>query len=308
VLQAQARHPLSSTLQSKSWLLERVWNHVRPKTNPSKCNGLTAEPGTVRVGIHQCLLPNGQKIFLVDTPGFDDTYRSDTQVLSEVADWLNQAYSHKILLSGIIYLHRILDVRMGGAAMKNLRMFKKLCGDDGLGSVVLATTFWGNVSPQEGTTRESQLKNRPDFWKSMIDRGSTVLRQDRGATSAREIVQYLIQKRRPRALEIQKDMVDHHKTLDQTAAGQEVQAELARQRVEYENRMKEIRREMRQAMEKKDREHQEELRIYRAEMDEKIRRFEEDKKLIVSSQSELRAQIAEDLWERFRPRSRCVMM
>jgi hypothetical protein len=228
--------------------------------------------------------------------------------LSEVADWLNQAYSHKILLSGIIYLHRILDVRMGGAAMKNLRMFKKLCGDEGLGSVVLATTFWGNVSAREGAMRETQLKSRSDFWKSMIDRGSTGLRQDNGATSAREIVQYLIQKQSPRALEIQKDMVDRNKTLDQTAAGQEVQAELSRQRVEYESRMKDIRKEMQQAMEKKDREHQEELRTYRAEMDAKIKRVEEDKKLIVSSQSELRAQIEQDLWERLRRRSRCVMM
>jgi hypothetical protein len=265
--------------------------------------------GTVRVGIHECYLSDNQKLFLVDTPGFDDTYRSDTQVLSEVADWLNRAYTQKILLSGIIYLHRILDVRMGGAAMKNLRMFNKLCGEDSLGSVVLATTFWGNVSKQEGETREAQLKARPDFWKSMIDRGSTVLRQDRGATSAREIVQYLIRKRRPRALDIQKDMVDRHKTLDQTAAGQEVQAELARQRVEYETRMTEIRNEMRQAMALKDREHQDELKKYKAEMDAKLRRVEEDKKLIVSTQRELRDQIERDLWERLRQRKpRCVVM
>jgi len=243
------------------------------------------------VGIYQCDFPNGQKIFLVDTPGFDDTSRSDTDVLREVVKWLNDAYSKEIILCGIIYLHRIRDDRMGGAAMRNLSMFNKMCGEEGLGSVILATTFWAQVSDEEGTRKETLLKTRPDFWKRMVDRGSTVMRQDCGAESAQKIVQFLIDKRRPRALEIQKDMVDRHMTLDQTAAGQELQIELARQRVEYERKMNEIQSEMQQAIDKKDKEHQDDLAVYKKEMDAKIAKVEEDKKLIVSTQKQLSEQI-----------------
>jgi hypothetical protein len=54
----------------------------------------------------------------VDTPGFDDSTKTDTQILMDVTDWLNRAYLADILLSGIIYLHRIIDAKMGGQASK----------------------------------------------------------------------------------------------------------------------------------------------------------------------------------------------
>jgi predicted GTPase len=83
--------------------------------------------GTGKVEIYPSTLPDGTKLFLVDTPGFDDTYRSDTDILKEIANWLSTAYEENIKLAGIIYLHRIEDVRLGGAAMRNLRMFKAQC-------------------------------------------------------------------------------------------------------------------------------------------------------------------------------------
>ena len=76
--------------------------------------------------VHPCSLPGGRKFFLVDTPGYDDTYKSDTDILREIADWLGQVYQNRIKLTGIVYLHRISDVRIGGSGMKNLRMFRKL--------------------------------------------------------------------------------------------------------------------------------------------------------------------------------------
>jgi hypothetical protein len=60
-----------------------------------------------------CIMPNGKKIFLVNTPGFDNTYRSDTDILREIADWLAQAHQFRVRFTGIIYLHRIIDVRIG---------------------------------------------------------------------------------------------------------------------------------------------------------------------------------------------------
>ena len=34
----------------------------------------------------------GLRLVLVDTPGFDDTYRQDTEILRVIADWLIQKY------------------------------------------------------------------------------------------------------------------------------------------------------------------------------------------------------------------------
>lgn len=105
----------------------------------------------------------GVRIWLIDTPGFDDTNRSDTVVLGDIAFWLANAYSRNMQLAGIIYLHRITDVRMQGSALRNLRMFKELCGRDELRAVILATTHWthgeGNSVPEEvGRARVEELE------------------------------------------------------------------------------------------------------------------------------------------------------
>lgn len=65
-------------------------------------------------------------VYLVDTPGFDDTNLSNTDVLREIATWLTGSCNNEVKLNGILYLHRITDPRMGGSAKKNLFMFKKL--------------------------------------------------------------------------------------------------------------------------------------------------------------------------------------
>jgi len=255
--------------------------------------GHTLEACTGKVEIFPSTLPDKTKLFLVDTPGFDDTYRSDTDILGEVANWLNDAYAEKIQLTGIIYLHRISDVRLGQAAMKNLRMFKALCGEDGLPSVVLATTRWANVSPEDGIMRETQLKENPNMWKRMIARGSRVWRQDGDDKTALEIIQYLISIKRPVTLKIQEEM-GQGATLDETAAGQEVHAELEKQRQKYEKKLEELRQEMAQAIAKKDLERQEELDQFKAEIELKQAQMLESERKLQADREELRRQKEEE--------------
>lgn len=69
-------------------------------------------------------------VWLIDTPGFDDTETSDADVFQEIATFLARCFETGIRLSGVIYLHRITDPRMSGSAMKNLELFKLLCGKD----------------------------------------------------------------------------------------------------------------------------------------------------------------------------------
>jgi hypothetical protein len=70
--------------------------------------------GTTHVDVYAYEVSPVQTVYLIDTPGFDDTNRSDTEVLKEIARWLVASYKGKILLNGIIYLHRITDIRMQG--------------------------------------------------------------------------------------------------------------------------------------------------------------------------------------------------
>jgi hypothetical protein len=234
----------------------------------------------------------GKLIYLVDTPGFDDTTQSDTNVLREVAAWLGEAHTRQIHLTGIIYLHRITDGRMTGAGMKNLRMFKKLCGEDGLANVVLATTMWDRIDDKRlGQDRERELATRPEFWGSMIARGSRVLRHDKGTESAALIVDYLISKRHPVVLDIQRQMIEGRNTLDQTAAGQEVSSEIITQRALFEKDIKAIEQEMQEAVSANDVEGQKELGAMRSQIEDRIRESEADRLRLNATRDELRQQL-----------------
>jgi hypothetical protein len=230
----------------------------------------------------------------VDTPGFDDTNKSDTDILGEVANWLNKAYETNIKLTGIIYLHRIIDVRLGGSGMKNIRMFKALCGDKGLESVVLATTFWSKVTLEEGEKRETQLRSTPKMWQKMIEKGSRVFRQDRGKASALEIIRYLIDLGRPTNLAIQEEMSKGAK-LEETAAGQEVHADIEKKKKEFEEQLRELREDLAKA----DLEHQQELEDMMTEVREEQRQAIENERKLAAGREELRLQKeAEDREER----------
>jgi hypothetical protein len=109
-------------------------------------------------------------VFLVDTPGFDDDKRPDSEILRALTAWLSAAASQKIHLSGILYLHRINQPRLQGSAKKNIRQFEKLCGDGALGKVILVTTMWDVEEHDVAIERERQLRETKEFWGYMIDK------------------------------------------------------------------------------------------------------------------------------------------
>jgi hypothetical protein len=212
--------------------------------------------GTTEVGVYSLEYDGSRTVYLVDTPGFDDTNRSDTDVLKDVSFFLSTVYTNKVRLAGIIYLHRITDPRMGGSALKNLRMFQKLCGDRGLASVILATTMWATLEASEsgreiGLQREQQLR-KPEFWGCMVDRGSEIIKHDGTKESARAIVTRLVERGTQVVLDIQVQLVDDKKTLDETAAGQYVQKELLEARKRFERDIAEYQESMEVALQEKD--------------------------------------------------------
>lgn len=156
-------------------------------------------------------------------------------------------------LTGIVYLHRISDVRLAGGGMRLLRVFKKLVGDSNLESVVLGTTMWDNVRAHEGEDRELELITNPDYWRDMIDLGSAVFRHDDGKASAERILQFFLDRRNTRVtLQIQRDLVDNNMTLGQTAAGREVASALGQQREMYESAIRDLRKQQADALQQRD--------------------------------------------------------
>ncbi|OAA41625.1 hypothetical protein ISF_09771 [Cordyceps fumosorosea ARSEF 2679] len=246
--------------------------------------------GTSQVDVFAYEMTPDRTVFLIDTPGFDDTNRSDTQVLTEIARWLGDSYRNKILLHGIIYLHRITDVRMSGAAKGNLLMFRRLCGDDYLKKVTLVTTMWDKVSDSVGAGRERELKETPEFLGKMISRGSICCRYYNNAESGRDIIHKLVNHGRPIATGIQRELVDESRELGQTAAGQEVEGELGKARQKWTAEKRRIEKDMKESKRQHDREAEKMLREERDRYADVMKKIEEDSEALRATMENLLAQ------------------
>lgn len=189
-------------------------------------------------------------VTLVDTPGFDDTNRSDTDVLSEIAMWMKKTYHNGMLLSAIVYLHRVTDKRVTGSSMKNLRLFRKLCGEDNMANVVLVTTMWEDIDPVKGAANERELCGTGSFWATMLAQGASTVRYNNDRGRALEIIQDVVRKS-PVALKIQRELVDERIPLIDTDAGAYVNEELLKLQRKHDEQLIIAREEMDRAMESK---------------------------------------------------------
>jgi hypothetical protein len=126
-------------------------------------------------------------------------------------------FKEKKKLAGILYLHEISQERIRRSFVKNYHMFIKLCGDDAMRNVIIVTTKWTEVTPEEGERREQQL--RVEFWKDVLQKGAVVARFMHTHESAWEIVDQLVPKKRLRALLIQEELVKSEMSLPETQAG-----------------------------------------------------------------------------------------
>ena len=143
-------------------------------------------------------------------------------------------------VTGIIYLHEISQARMFGTARKNLEMFRKLCGDEALGNVVLGTTKWGDVSLEKGQQREQQLGS--DYWKEMLQRGSVIMRVLADPASAWEIIDHILKNDKVEFVRIQEELLELQKVIPDTDAGRTLRHWLEKCREELEQNRKRLER------------------------------------------------------------------
>jgi hypothetical protein len=230
----------------------------------------------------------GRRIWLLDTPGFDDTNRSDSETLAELATWLGASYDHNKLLSGIIFLHQISESRLRGSQLRNLRMFKSLCGERGLGNVVLATTFWSGVTPEEGQRRERDLVQTESFWGHLRSQGSQIMRHDNGIESAEKIIGHLAAKHpdQKRALRIQREMRDGRRLKD-TSAGRIVADKWKDQREEMMRNLKHFQKELERVTERSERAEKALYEREKWELERKLQESDEAKELLKQTKTQL---------------------
>ncbi|KAF2264555.1 P-loop containing nucleoside triphosphate hydrolase protein [Lojkania enalia] len=171
------------------------------------------------------------KLMVMDTPGFDDTERPDSEILSEIALKLSAQYELGIELKGIVYIHRITDNRYTRSSVKTFEVFKKIVGAEALKNVLLVTSRWHEIDQGTGAERERQLKDK--FWAYMIGHGSNISRFHGDRSSAVSLVSQLLCQDTV-VLQLQRELVDEGKLLDDTAAGTYVSDGLEKLKKQYQ--------------------------------------------------------------------------
>ncbi|KAH6889675.1 P-loop containing nucleoside triphosphate hydrolase protein [Thelonectria olida] len=258
-------------------------------------HGLMSHTVSARVYAYQ---PTPERcVYLVDTPGFDDTSRSDHEVLKEVAFYLSQIYRNNVQLAGIIYLHRITDNRVSGTALKNLNTFKKLCGDEAFGHVILATSMWNDTLDEIGNKREQELMTTAKFWGHMHKSGSHVARWLGNEESAKTIIRRIIEihdSTGNTVLKIQEELVNGNLSLDETAAGQEVHKEIAAAKAQLQEEIKTLREAQELMMRESNETMAKELALQQKEFEKQLASADEaQQSLKISMQTLLEQKTAE---------------
>lgn len=131
---------------------------------------------------------------------------------------------------------------MGGISRRNFNMFRKLCGDSTLKNVIIVTNMWGEVSEEVGCAREKELASDDILFKPVLDKGARMCRHYNALQSAQNILRLLVDNR-PEVLQIQEELVNQHRSLDQTAAGTELAHEIEEANRKHRVEMERIQRE-----------------------------------------------------------------
>jgi len=208
---------------------------------------------------------DGHKVALFDTPGFDDTHMSDTEVLQRIAGFLATSYKSGYKLTGIIYLHRITDIRVGGISRRTFNVFRKLCGQDSLSNVLIVTNMWSDPPTERELDREKELRDHPDFFQLALEKGATLVRREhKDQESAHKIIRLLL-KNQPTVMNFQRELVDQGKELSDTGAGQVLTHELKLAMERHKAEMQAVKAEMEAALNERDELTQKELSEWQAQ-------------------------------------------
>ncbi|KAK0649146.1 P-loop containing nucleoside triphosphate hydrolase protein [Cercophora newfieldiana] len=193
-------------------------------------------PVTIGHGIEPCtqdplavrfkLPDSGQSIVLIDTPGFDDSVRTDLEILADIAKWLaSQGFVRKHPLDGLILLHPATHAVVRRNETQRTRLLEKLLGDDAYSRVIIATTMWENLSAEEFMASVGGHMGRfgeQGVWANFRKKGATFMRHDNTEESAHKIIQHIVSKSK----DLKAKTLLHGGLADNARVGDEVRQQL----------------------------------------------------------------------------------
>lgn len=252
---------------------------------------------------------DGRRVYLIDTPGFDDTNNPDTETLRVIATYLGVSHAQGVGIHGIIYLHAIDDNRVGGSKQRNLDMFKALCGPGTYAHTTIATTMWSKTGTnlkdiETVANREAQLKYDPSFFQGILAQGARMFRHAHDQSpqdSARGIVRHVVNQSMssPIPLLIQRELVDEKKPLEDTEAGKVLSMELREATVAFRQQVEQLHAEMQTLLITRDKKHEEEISAARENLRDEIQKRQEEVRTMAVTVDEMRQEEAALLEARF---------
>jgi hypothetical protein len=84
------------------------------------------------------------------------------------------SYEQKSRLIGVLYLHDITNARMGGTAVRNVKMFNSVVGEAAAKNVVIVTTKWDLIDAKAGEERQKELAADEQFFGNILKQGATL--------------------------------------------------------------------------------------------------------------------------------------
>lgn len=165
-------------------------------------------------------------------------------------------------------------------------MFRKLCGQDALKNVILATTMWDRIEPSEGEARERELIATPEYWGWMQTQGSTVFRYTGSLASAHHIIGFFLEKA-PTVLDIQQQMVDDKKAIYETSAGRALDGHLDRERQRWADDLRKTQQQMQEAIQARDAVSKRMLEDVQRENRQHLARLKQDQEKLRTSTEEM---------------------
>jgi GTP-binding protein EngB required for normal cell division len=221
----------------------------------------------------------GTNVYLVDTPGFDDTYKNDRTILEDIADCLTACFNEHAKISGVLYIHPITELRMKGSAMKNLRMFRKVIGENNMSKCVLVTTKWSKQEQSVSEGRERELMENKNFWKLLLQKGAGMKRFGDSMASAIEIIKPLAEGE-AFLPQLTKETVVDKKSLVETAAGREVDDGLEAAQKIHKKEIVELADQHKQALRDKDKELAAEIKAEKRKYEQELQGMRQERELL----------------------------
>ncbi|KAJ8111812.1 hypothetical protein OPT61_g5685 [Boeremia exigua] len=210
--------------------------------------GIGHSLGSCTAAVHgyRYLDTNGQEIWLIDTPGFDDTNKANAQLLGEIAWFLCTFCSeHELIIGGVLYVHRITDIRMSNSSIKSLRIFEALCGEACFRDVMIVTTMWDLLRTpdalQSAERREATLQSRDNFFGHLMKSGARYARHKDTRSSSIDIVENLVNRQSNVILALQRELErGSATTLVDTTVGKYLEGDLRDMRKRYETKIAQL--------------------------------------------------------------------